>query len=496
VLSRWALFLAAVCLVCLGLAPALPATVERVLPSGMRVVAQAAVDGDAFAVDLAVRSDGSEEGDLPGLRGVVARTLLAGAEGRDPEAAGAFTSLLEDEGGATGGRANDELVEVNGYGPARHLVPFLELLRDALVHPTFPEETLQNDLKATRVFLQMSSPDQEMERELRSVLFPVPAAAGSLGTDESLARITRDDVVAFAKRLFAPERLVLALVGPLPAEELAAKVADLFGGLEASGAGAPQLPDWHEQIRREETREWPPLLDWKELGVPAGEAGPPALPSRGIVHEVDGAPVSRLMVGFEIPPVSSPDWPLGDMVAALLDPVSGGRLSQEAALAQRSDNPFPATGAACSAARAIAYNHLVILAFGRAPGGPRFRALDWVRALAVQGLAVHEDVMHAIESLRVSPPDAAELERAKRRALGDSRIRLQTARDRAQFLALTSLAGLGTDGQQRFEERVRTTTPEDIQSFVATYLASDEARVVYYLPRSDRPDGYTNFPML
>ncbi len=74
--------------------------------------------------------------------------------------------------------------------------------------------------------------------------------------------------------------------------------------------------------------------------------------------------------------------------------------------------------------------------------------------------------------------------------------RLMTARDRAQYLALTSLAGLGADALEVFEKSVRDATPEDVQRFASVYLNPDRLALAVILPKASRPPDYTGFPHL
>lgn len=62
-----------------------PETAERTLANGLHAIAQQTRSSAVFSIDVVVRSDPSEDGDLPGLRCIAAGTALAGAEGWAPE---------------------------------------------------------------------------------------------------------------------------------------------------------------------------------------------------------------------------------------------------------------------------------------------------------------------------------------------------------------------------------------------------------------------------
>lgn len=75
-------------------------------------------------------------------------------------------------------------------------------------------------------------------------LFPDhPYGAPQRGTPESLAAITRDDLVAETRRHFTRDRLIVTAAGAIAPDELAAAVDHIFGDLPATGGPVPDVPD-------------------------------------------------------------------------------------------------------------------------------------------------------------------------------------------------------------------------------------------------------------
>ena len=114
-----------------------------------------------------------------------------------------------------------------------------------LLHPSFPEKELER-LRAQRLaMLQARLDDAE---EIAGVVFPRllyglehPYGRPDLGTPKSVKALTRDDVVAFHKRLFLPNNAALIVVGDTTPGRDHGRAGEGAEGLEA-GRGRPARP--------------------------------------------------------------------------------------------------------------------------------------------------------------------------------------------------------------------------------------------------------------
>lgn len=69
-----------------------------------------------------------------------------------------------------------------------------------------------------------------------------PYALDGDGTPESIAKITRDDLLGYTKKTLARDNLKIAVVGPISADELGSLLDRTFGSLPAE-ASLPEIPD-------------------------------------------------------------------------------------------------------------------------------------------------------------------------------------------------------------------------------------------------------------
>lgn len=86
----------------------------------------------------------------------------------------------------------------------------------------------------------MKDPDELASRAMDGILFGAHPYATSLsGTPESVTALTQEDLVDAHKAVLARDRVYIAAVGDITAEELATLLDDLLGGLPATGAPMP-----------------------------------------------------------------------------------------------------------------------------------------------------------------------------------------------------------------------------------------------------------------
>ena len=119
-----------------------------------------------------------------------------------------------------------------------------DLLRLALNRPRFDAAAVDKIKDQTRAWLSgaAENPRRIAGRVLARAAFgDHPYSRSSEGTRASVARITREDLQAFAKERFARDRLVIGVVGDITAAELRPRLDSVFGDLPAA-AGPVRLP--------------------------------------------------------------------------------------------------------------------------------------------------------------------------------------------------------------------------------------------------------------
>ncbi|MDX7952543.1 pitrilysin family protein [Lichenihabitans sp. Uapishka_5] len=190
------------------------------------------------AFDIAFHGGAAQ--DPAGKQGTVA--LMAGLldEGAGTMDADAYHRALDDKAIEISFSADRDLVTGRAKTLSRNLDAAVELLRLAVCEPRFDAsavERVRQQLSAS-IRREAKDPDALASRAWREAAFPNhPYGHPVRGTLESLAAITRDDVVEAHTALVTRGSLKIAVVGAIDADTLRATLDRAFGALPA----APRL---------------------------------------------------------------------------------------------------------------------------------------------------------------------------------------------------------------------------------------------------------------
>jgi zinc protease len=170
----------------------------------------------------------------------------------------------------------------------------LTLLAAPLIEPTFPESGMGAVRDRIRRFGEAlaASPQERARAVVREKIYRGhPYGRNPTGTEASIASIGREDLVAFHRLFYRPDRAVLVLAGDVTPEDARRLAASAFGSWAA----------------------------------PPGETTPPELPA-GATAEAMAGEFSRVMdaghaavlLGFPAVPLRDPDFPLVRALGGLL----------------------------------------------------------------------------------------------------------------------------------------------------------------------------------
>src|SRR5262245_59190798 len=122
----------------------------------------------------------------------------------------------------------------------------LNLLADAILNPTFPQDEVTKLLKQRLDGVRAAKDRAQgvIGSYFNAYLFGShPYSRPTGGDEKSLAAITREDVVRYYEAYYTPSNTVLAVVGDFDAAEMERALAEKFGGWAAKDAPAVSLPE-------------------------------------------------------------------------------------------------------------------------------------------------------------------------------------------------------------------------------------------------------------
>jgi zinc protease len=313
----------------------------------------------------------------------------------------------------------------------------LALLADTLINPTFEREELEK--KRTDILAAIRHEEDDLFKVTFNLfvqtLFPDhPYGLKTLGTPESVSRLTQDDLLTWYRRYAVPSNLVLAIVGDVEAEALQREVAQLFGAWSASGLTLP------------------PLGRHKRL-IPGGHR-----------YCIKDREQTHIMLGVRGTSLHHPDRYALRVLESILSN-QGGRLFVE--LRERQSLAY--TVAARSIEGLDPFVFFIYIATSPEKAGV---ALDGIQA--------------EIHKLWEGGVSALEVERAKRSLVGSYEIDLQKNSAQAATLAFDERYGLGVQEFETYGQKILAVTPDMVQQIAHTYLAVEQAVVVTVGPSHSR----------
>ena len=220
-----------------------PAHERVVLDNGITLVVMPRREVPLIAFSAVVRSGTlADPASKPGVASLVAGLLEKGAGSRD---AFAFADAVEGVGGSFGAAAGPEAITLGGQFLSRDRDLMIELLADALQRPRFDAAEFDK-LRARQIEFIKAAKDSDPSELIgtygRAWLFGAhPYGRPTAGSEGSLAEITHDDVVAYARSNFGADRLSIAIVGDVDVAWARRAVTRAFGSWPKARHALPTL---------------------------------------------------------------------------------------------------------------------------------------------------------------------------------------------------------------------------------------------------------------
>lgn len=373
--------------------------------------------------------------DKPGVAHMMARLLDEGAGTLDSDA---FQERLASRAIEMSFNAGADALGGSLKTLVKHADEAFELLRLALAEPRFDADAVERVRAQTIAGLryQANDPGVMASRRFFQEAFPDhPYGRPNSGTVESIAAITRDDLVAFHRRALARGNLKIAVVGAIGAGALEDALDRVFGALPAHAA----------------------------LAAVAGVR----MAGLGSRHVVDlDVPQSVIRFGLDGVAWRDPDF----VPAYVLNHILGGgaftsRLFQEV-----------------REKRGLAYS------VGTSLVSYRASAMTWGYT-ATKNERVPEAMAVIAEEmarLRDEGPSEDELAKARNYLVGSYALGFDTSTKIAHQLAQIAFEGLGIDYIARRNGLVAGVTREDVRRVAGRTLGDGRMLVVV----AGRPEGF------
>ncbi|KGN39370.1 M16 family metallopeptidase [Knoellia subterranea] len=260
---------------------AFPMPSESLTDNGIRVLSYAVPGQYVISLRLVVPLSLADEPlDREGVAVMTARLL---DEGTAQHTSDEFAELMERTGMVLGASVTDGALSVDVDVPQRFLPQALDLMRQALAEPAFPEAEVRRILRSrlAEIEQERASAPHRGAREMTSQLWASSERASrpTGGTVASIRALTRDDIVEFHRAHVGPRGATLVVAGDLT-------------GLDVPHVVETGLGSWHNSSHVEPSPVRAPL--------PAGGG------TRVVLVDRPGSVQSELIVAAPGPDRSAP----------------------------------------------------------------------------------------------------------------------------------------------------------------------------------------------
>ena len=217
---------------------------QKTLENGLRVVVITQHEQPLVSLRMILNAGKAYEGDgKAGLADATATLLTKGTTTRNAQQ---IAEAIDFVGGSLGANTGTEAAYANASVTVDQVDLGFDLLADVVLHPAFPQDELERWRRQalSNQQIELNDADYLADAALRRLIFgDYPYGRLTEGTPESIAALTRDDLVAFHQQRWIPNGTILAVVGDVQPADAFARAERAFGGW-AKGTAA-QLPPFN-----------------------------------------------------------------------------------------------------------------------------------------------------------------------------------------------------------------------------------------------------------
>jgi zinc protease len=368
--------------------------------------------------------------DPPGKEGLANLTGALLTRGAGKRTGPEIDAAIEFVGGSLEAGAGRDGMTASLAILKKDLALGLDLLRDVVLSPMFPEAELKRQVAEIQAAIKRSeeSPDTVAARALSPMIYGNhPYGRRVEGTAESVDRLTREDVVRHHHDWVRPDTAIIAVVGAVTVDEARREILARFGRWTPPSTPAPRIAPAHGGAAPREERI---ARDLTQTTIVFG---------RQAIRQVD------------------PDYfPL-----AVANYILGGGSTGRLYTRVREQG-----GLAYSIGSYVS------------PGKYGASAIVSGQTRTAEVTKVVDLVREEMTRMTREPVSDKELALAKAYLVGSFPLRLDTSSKVADFIVAVEEQGLGLDYADRYMEKIRRVTAADVQRVAAKYFRPDTFNLV------------------
>lgn len=388
------------------------------------------------SVDALVRAGSLyDPNDKAGLANLTASLLDEGTKKRSSTQ---IADAVDFIGATLSATANEDYVTASLRLLKKDVDSGFDLLSDILINPVFDPKEVERVRKNILggILAEKDQPQAIADRAFRNIIFGEhPYRNPVIGREETVPEITREEVAAFHQTYYAPNNLILSIVGDVTEKEAVALAKKYFGKWERKQILFPRVgPPAPIQTRKME------LID----------------------KELTQASVVLGHVGIER---GNPDY----YAVTVMNYILGGGGFSSRMMADIRDN------------KGLVYSIYSLFDANRYPG-------EFAVSLQTRSKSANEaieGVLGEIQKIRSAPVTDTELAEAKAYLVGSFPLRMETTARLASLLSAIEYYQLGLDYFEKYPSYINKVTQDDVLRVAKKYLDPEHYALVVVAKQSE-----------
>ncbi len=410
--------------------------VERyVLPNGVTVLLKKDTSAPVCSVQVWVKTGSIHEGGYlgAGLSHFLEHMLFKGTERR---AGREISATVQSHGGYINAYTTFDRTVYYIDIPSEHTAVAIDLLADAALRSTLPEEEVakEKNVILREIDMCLDDPDQRLAQALFDTAFRThPYRQPIIGHRDVFAANTREDLLSYYQERYSPNNLVVVIAGNFEPVATRAAIAEHFGKTVRRRLAPVLVPDEVPQLARRDQ------------------------------HLFEDVQVSRCGLGWQIPGLTHADTPALDLLAMVLGNGDSSVLWLDVREKAR-----------------------LVHTIDAATWSPGTSGLFYISFLADpdKRVAAEAATLRTVARVAEKGVSAAALAKAVRQAVTSEVNMRKTMSGQAAKLGAGEVVVGDINYTRRYFERLFALTPADVRRAARTYLVPEKLTVVSSNPQS------------
>ena len=418
-----------------------PASTARkwILPNGLTIIVQEDRSAPVASVQAwcATGSVNEDERLGAGMSHILEHMLFKGTKTRSTSA---IAQQVQDVGGYINAYTSFDRTVYWIDVPKAGVATALEVLSDAMVNSTLPEDEYIKEQEVIRREFAMGFDDPD--RMISQLLFVTayqrhPYRFPVIGDLEIFNQLTRDDVMRYYRSRYVPNNLTFIVVGDVDANQIREHLTKLLGDVAEKSLRPLFIPGEPQQLGRRDA------------------------------HQEFATELSRISLAWHVPEITHPDVPALDLLSIILGEGRSSRLfrrvREEAGLAY------------------------AVSAFSYTPGDPGILGVDATTDPSKRE-AAEKLILQIVEEVKSGGITEAELEKSKKICLSHQLGTLVTMRGQASDLGSNWLLTRNLNFSRDYLQAVQQVTAQQVRAVAGKYLIDDNLTAVSLNPNGSLAD--------